>query len=555
MRSKTFLRHSLRPTIVTIVAIAAPAAMADSFTSIPFANPKLIGESSPNILSPELIETPVATGATRVENPTDLTDFYGYDNDGTLLPAPGALPSTAKKIEATKTEPDKNTYLVMQGLRGADAHYNYGTHFLFQGHESGLGDRGYLTRINLDANAQHRVTILATTDVNGVAIPTLDGSTWYPWSDRLLFTSEGSGPGGGIWQATASYPSIVQDISGVMGRGSYEGIQADSDGNLWIVEDAGGKAGTVAPHAKQPNSFVYRFIPNNRHNLIAGGKLQVLQVKSKAHDGAIVFHANAADSDILSQDMKDLHSYGNVFDTRWITIHNTDIDGNTPFNANALAKAAGGTPLKRPENGQFQPGTEFRTFVFDETGDTNLLTEAKDHGGFGAVLILKQSSPSANTGKLSLLYKSDAVHSSFDNVTFISRNKVAFVEDAGDTLHAQRNELDSGYILDMRADYSNASIEPVRFLAEGRDASATLDSQFGGMSGFQNEGDNEITGIHVSDGDPTPNGLLGAKIPHLFQQNWRMFYTQQHGDNVTWEILPKENGEHHEGRDDFDDER
>src|SRR6185369_225018 len=122
-----------------------------------------------------------------------------------------------------------------------------------------------------------------------------------------------------------------------------------------------------------------------------------------------------------------------------------------------------------------------------------------------------------------------------------------------DTLHTQRNALDSGYVLDMRADYNNASIEPVRFLAEGRDASATLDSQFSGMTGFQNDGDNEITGIHASDGDPTPNGLLGAKIPRLFQQGWRLFYTQQHGDNVTWEILPKENCDHREGRNDFDD--
>jgi hypothetical protein len=32
-----------------------------------------------------------------------------------------------------------------------------------------------------------------------------------------------------------------------------------------------------------------------------------------------------------------------------------------------------------------------------------------------------------------------------------------------------------------------------------------------GLPGFQNGGDNEITGFHVSDGDPTPNGLLGAK--------------------------------------------
>jgi hypothetical protein len=52
------------------------------------------------------------------------------------------------------------------------------------------------------------------------------------------------------------------------------------------------------------------------------------------------------------------------------------------------------------------------------------------------------------------------------------------------------------------------------------------------------EGDNEITGIHVSDGDATEGGLLGAKIPRPFKDGWRVFYRQQHGDNVTYEILP-----------------
>ena len=39
--------------------------------------------------------------------------------------------------EAHKTEPDKNTYLVLRGQPGADPDYDYGTHFLFQGHETG----------------------------------------------------------------------------------------------------------------------------------------------------------------------------------------------------------------------------------------------------------------------------------------------------------------------------------------------------------------------------------------------------------------------------------
>jgi hypothetical protein len=57
-------------------------------------------------------------------------------------------------------------------------------------------------------------------------------------------------------------------------------------------------------------------------------------------------------------------------------------------------------------------------------------------------------------------------------------------------------------------------------------------------NGFQNDGDNEITGIHISDGDPTVHGILGAKNPHPFRNGWRVFYTQQHGDNITYEIIP-----------------
>ena len=44
--------------------------------------------------------------------------------------------------------------------------------------------------------------------------------------------------------------------------------------------------------------------------------------------------------------------------------------------------------------------------------------------------------------------------------------------------------------------------------------------------------------MHVSNGDPTVDGILGALEPKPFDGSWRVFYTQQHGDNVTWEITP-----------------
>jgi hypothetical protein len=84
--------------------------------------------------------------------------------------------------------------------------------------------------------------------------------------------------------------------------------------------------------------------------------------------------------------------------------------------------------------------------------------------------------------------------------------------------------------------YANPANQPVRWLAEGRDASAAIDSAFNGFG--KNDGDNELIGIHVSDGDPSVQGVLGAKTPKLWHDGWRSFYTQQHGDNSTYEVVP-----------------
>ena len=540
----------------TLTLLAAGSALADPLTAVPNPNPKTPGFSAPNGLSPELTEAVVAQGANPLENPASVTvgsntvsiSFYGYNGDGPFLPAPGDLPSVmpSHKVEASKTEPDKNTYLVLHGQRGNDLKYHYGTHFLFQGHET--GGSGYITRINLDADPDHRVTLMATSDVNGKPLPVFDGSTWNPFAKRLLFSFEG-GANGGVWQATLDFPSKVENLLGSIGQGGFEGMQTDSEGNVWIVEDVGGAAGTVNTHAKQPNSFVYRFVPQQRNDLTRG-KMQALQVISLRSGQPIVFHPGQADADILSPDVQDLHTYGLVFKTRWITIHDTETDGTAPFNANALAKSKGGTPFKRPENGQFRPGTGFREFFFDETGDTTLTTEAgTTFGGFGSALRLSQEWPGANEGRLRLLFNGDQEHNSFDNVAFWDANHIVYVEDRGDGLHTSLNALDSGWMLDVRKDYSKPQNKPVRILAQGRDASATIDSGFSGMAGFQNEGDNEITGIHVSDGDPSDDGLLGSKIPRPFHDGWRVFYTQQHGDNFTWEILPSR-PERWEDRDD-----
>src|SRR5262249_8444177 len=181
------------------------------------------------------------------------------------------------------------------------------------------------------------------------------------------------------WNGTTA-PAVVS-YDGSMGKAGYEGVDNDKLGNLMLIEDTGGNnvvdpTTTPSPTqtvVKQPNSFVFRFQPSSADDLTEG-KLQALQVSVNGEP--IVFHPLATDGqlkvfqDALGDPIKALHS-GQTLDAKWITLHDTDVDGTTSFDANALAKSKGATPLKRPENGKFVPGTDFRSYVVDETGDTN----------------------------------------------------------------------------------------------------------------------------------------------------------------------------------------
>jgi hypothetical protein len=523
-----------------------------TLSDVSTANPKAAGYAPASRLSRELSQIVVARGSTALENPSGIITNYGYENDLSSpdnAAVPQMVPIKDVTNEAQKTEPDKNTYLVFpKGFaKGPDSDYSYGTHFLYQGHELAAKDAngnplGYITRINLDADAQHRVTLLATQDVTGKPISTIDGSTWDPWAQRLLFTTENANfP---TYAATANYPSSVEDVSGALGRGGYESIQNDSAGNVWIAEDIGGpnKGDTKA---RQPNSFLFRYVPRTPGDL-HNGKLEALQVLNGT--SPITYESQAT---LNSPDGLALHTYGITFSTRWVTVHDTAVDGDASFNANAAAKAVHATPFKRPENGVFRPESGFREFYFDETGDTNAtspengdpVTGAGGSGGWGSVMRLWQQRPSADVGSLTVFYLSNKAHTGFDNAAFLSRDQITFVEDAGDTLHGQRNALDSGYVFDVNVNYANTANQPIRWLAEGRDVSATIDSSF---AFSKNDGDNELTGVYVSNGNPTPDGVLGANTPVLLGNRaftpglvgWRWFYTQQHGDNPTYEVVP-----------------
>src|SRR4051812_33572097 len=111
---------------------AASAHPSLSWTSVA-SNPDTRGITVPNVLSPELIQYATAQGSTVLENPDGVVGYYGYNANGTLVPDPAVVQAPGHNVEANKTEPDKNTYLRLRGLHGADPSYDYGTHFIYQG--------------------------------------------------------------------------------------------------------------------------------------------------------------------------------------------------------------------------------------------------------------------------------------------------------------------------------------------------------------------------------------------------------------------------------------
>ena len=426
--------------VASLLGSVAPAAGDDSFPGgvKPAANER-VGIQD-NVLASTLRETSVAWGQLPLTNPDSSlgNTHYGYNTSN-------GGPLTQDPKEAFKTEPDKNVYLVFGGH-----------HYLYQGHEG--GPAGYVTRVDLDqADPKQKVSLVADKDAAGAKVPTFDGITWDPFTHQLLLTAESSSPVGGVFAVTldeTGSPTTPLMRLPALGSGGYEGVQNDPDGNVWLVEDIGGAAAGTNGKGKLPNSYVYRFRPTDRSDLTKGGTLQALQVLRK--DGTPVTAAQ------LQTDGRDpfivaLHEFGASFGTTWVTVADT-------ANATAGAKAAGATPFKRPENGVFRPGTGFREFYFTETGDTNALSDLP--GAFGAVFRLRQSGPSADTGTISPVALGDLTHTGFDNLAFATADQLLVVEDAGDTLHGQRNALDSGYVFDLR---SRESGTPARWLAEGRD--------------------------------------------------------------------------------------
>src|SRR5207244_3986765 len=106
---------------------------------------------------------------------------------------------------------------------------------------------------------------------------------------------------------------------------------------------------------------------------------------------------------------------------RWITIHDTSVDGTAPFSANTAAKKAGATPFKRPENAVFQPSSNFKVFFFCPTGDTDAragnIPALAARGAWGSIFRVDfRFAGASGVGRISIAVLGDAAHAAFDNL-------------------------------------------------------------------------------------------------------------------------------------------
>ena len=287
--------------------------------------PKVAGNAVPVTLMRGLEKVPVAQGSDRMDGGTAANPFYGYDGDGPMVPAPGDLP-TPHAIWSRRPRPSRTrtrTWCCMD--RTAPTHaYNYGTHFVFQGHEG--GSPGFLTPDqprrrrgaprHADGDARTRTA---------TRCPTTTARPGIRSHSRLLLTTEdNSGPASTRPRATTrpGWPTRRRvRPRRLRGRPDRPGRATSG----WSRTPAA----RPAPPTRMPSSRTASSTgsPRATRTTSAGGKLEALQVISLRSGNPIVFHDGQADHDIASPDRRDLHTYGKQFQTRWVTVHDNATDG------------------------------------------------------------------------------------------------------------------------------------------------------------------------------------------------------------------------------------
>ncbi len=117
-------------------------------------------------------------------------------------------------------------------------------------------------------------------------------------------------------------------------------------------------------------------------------------------------------------------------------IHDTATMASKSFNANALAKALARARSSGRRTRRSCRAPASSTFFFCPTGDTDAHAGNQPalaaRGAWGSIF---RVSFTGHDGTISIAVLGDAVHSSFDNLTFADSNTILATEDRGDALH------------------------------------------------------------------------------------------------------------------------
>ena len=374
--------HKVRMAGIAAALGAVAALGATTFASGPAitdagsANTKTAGITLPDKLSPQWRETTVAQGSTALENPSALTSWYGYYNDGPMVPAPGDVQAHGPQRRGDQERAGQEHLPRRQGparrrpevrlrhalplpgprarhVRGRLHHAHQPRRRCGAPRDEARRDRGR----RQDAGARDRRLDLGSVR----AAPAL-----HHRGRRLRRRRRGD----------ARLPRPRSRSSGACSaRAASRASRTTSSATSTSSRT---RAAPPARSTRTPSSRTASSTGccrTTRRTWTRAASCRCCRSRRSSTPGRSSSAATPTPTS-CPPTRKDLHTYGHVFKTLWVTIHDTKKDGTAAFDANAAAKKAGGTPFKRPENGVFKPGTGFKKFFFTETGDTTLTTEA-----------------------------------------------------------------------------------------------------------------------------------------------------------------------------------